>query len=138
MNKKIGGILTEMEAEIDRVHFVVLGIGLNVNSDPKDLPAHANSLKNTLGKTINRIQLAQTLLRQIEKDYLKLKDGKFKEIADAWEEVSVTSGRRVRASVFGRKIQGQATGIDEDGALWIRKDSGLQERVLAGDVEHLR
>ena len=137
-DKKVCGILTEMSAELDRVNFVVVGIGVNVNADPKDLPSGATSLKTLAGKKIPRVKFTQALLRELDKDYKRLIEGDFAELAEEWESHSVTSGRRVIARTFGRKIEGLATGIDEDGALWIRRDDGLQEKVLAGDVEHLR
>ena len=136
--KKVGGILTEMNAEADRVHFVVLGIGVNVNGAKKELPPEATSLKEIAGKTISRLEFARELLAQLEKDYIVFKNGAFDTLANEWENLSVTSGRRVSAGVPGRKVQGQVVGIDKDGALWIRKDNGLQERILAGDVTLLR
>lgn len=135
--KKVCGILTEMSTESDRVKFVVVGIGVNVNAAGRELPARATSIKEMTGKAVPRRVFAKKLLEQIESDYLRLKKGLFHEIAREWEDYSVTSGRRVIATVFGRKIQGQASGIDEDGALWIRKDNGLQEKITSGDIEHL-
>lgn len=136
--KKVAGILTEMDAEADRVHFVVIGIGVNVNAGKKDLPSEATSLREITGLDISRVAFARQLLVELEKDYLMLKSGSFDELAAEWESLSLTTGRRVSADLLGRKVQGQAMGIDKDGALWIRKDNGLQERILAGDVTHLR
>lgn len=133
--RKVCGILTEMSAELDRVNFVVLGIGVNVNAVPSELPPGATSLRAVAGKKMGRLEFARALLERLESDYARLRDGRFEAIAQEWEELSVTSGARVTATVHGRKVHGQATGIDADGALWIRKDNGLQERVLAGDVE---
>ncbi len=137
-NKKLCGILTEMNAEADRVNFVVLGIGLNVNSKTSELPEGSTSLKEMAGKEVSRIKTAQELLKQLESDYTDLKKGRFESLAEDWERYSVTSGRRVTATLTGRKIHGQATGIDRDGALWIRTDQGLQEKVTAGDIQYLR
>ncbi len=136
--KKAGGILTEMSAEADKINFVVVGVGLNVNSKGSELPPQAVSLSEAAGREIPRIALAQALLREIENDYQRLKEGRFEDIAREWEEYSVTTGQRVVASLPDRKIEGQATGIDADGALWIRRDDGLQERVLSGDIQQLR
>jgi len=136
-NKKVGGILTEMSAESDRINFIVVGIGINLNADVGELPSGSTSLKKITGHRINRIRFAQQLLRELETDYLQLKNGHFDALAKDWEEFSITSGQRVVATLFGRKIEGQAIGIDKDGALWIRQDNGFQERILAGDVEHL-
>jgi len=134
-HKKVGGILTEMSAEVDRVNFVVVGIGLNINSVSKELPKGSTSLKEIAGHEVSRISFARDLLEQLERDFLLLKKGHFETLAKEWEDFSVVSGRRVAARVSGRKIEGEALGIDKDGALWIRKDDGLQERITAGDVE---
>ncbi len=136
--RKLCGILTEMSAEQDRVKFVVLGIGVNVNSGASELPPGAVSLKEAAGHAVSRVDFARDLLSELEVEYLRLRDGKFEEIARDWESHSVTSGRRVTATVLGRRVEGQATGIDADGALWIRRDDGLQERVMAGDVEAVK
>jgi BirA family biotin operon repressor/biotin-[acetyl-CoA-carboxylase] ligase len=136
-HKKVGGILTEMSAEVDRVNFVVVGIGLNINSVAKELPKRSISLKEIAGHEVSRVSFARDLLEQLEKDLLLLKKGHFEMLAKEWEDFSVISGRRVAARVLGRKIEGEAMGIDKDGALWIRKDDGLQERITAGDVEYL-
>ncbi|HXV19148.1 MAG TPA: biotin--[acetyl-CoA-carboxylase] ligase [Candidatus Omnitrophota bacterium] len=136
-DKKVAGILTEMSAEADQVNFIVLGIGINVNSETSELPAQSTSIKEIAGETIDRVAFARSYLEIFEKDYLCVKERRFEKLAREWEDYSATSGRRVVASLPGRKIQGQATGIDEEGALWIRTDSGLQERITAGDVQHL-
>lgn len=137
-DKKIGGILTEMRGEPDRVHYVIVGVGVNVNSLPAELPEGATSLRAIAGAEVPRLLFLREFLRQFEEDYGRFKSGHFKELAREWEELSATSGRRVSARTAGRSIDGQALGIDEEGALWIRTDNGLQERVLAGDIEHLR
>ncbi|MBI2095168.1 MAG: biotin--[acetyl-CoA-carboxylase] ligase [Candidatus Omnitrophica bacterium] len=136
--RKVCGILTEMSAELDRVNFVVVGIGINVNASARELPPGATSLKTLLGKKISRVEFARALLREIDRDYERLIRGQFGKLAGEWEEHSVTSGKHVIVRTIGRKLEGVAAGIDADGALWIRRDDGLQEKVLAGDVEHLR
>jgi BirA family biotin operon repressor/biotin-[acetyl-CoA-carboxylase] ligase len=137
-DKKVCGILTEMSAESDRVHFVVLGIGINVNSASKELPPGSISLKEIAGREISRLDLARRLLKEIESDYSRLKKGRFTELAEEWERFSATTGRAVTATLLDRKVHGEATGIDRDGALWIRKENGLQERILSGDIQHMR
>lgn len=134
--KKLCGILTEMSSEPDRVNFIVVGIGINVNADPAELLKGATSLKEITGNKLSRVEIAKKLLETLESDYLCLKKGDFALLAKHWEEFSSTSGRRVTVNVHGRKIQGTAVGIDKEGALWIRTDSGLQEKILAGDVHH--
>ncbi len=136
--KKLCGILTEMSAETDRVRFVVLGMGLNVNTKAKDLLPGATSLREITGAEVSRLQLARLLLIELEKDLVRLKKREFDALSQEWEEHSETTGKRVVATLLDRNVQGHATGIDRDGALWIRKDNGLQERIVSGDIRHLR
>ncbi len=136
--KKLCGILTEMSAEADRVNFLVLGLGLNVNAKVKDLPPGSASLREILGKKVARVPLAQSILRELEKVYERVKSGRHEELCEEWESVSHTTGQQVSAKLLGRTVNGIATGIDADGALWIRHDNGFQERILSGDVQLIR
>ena len=137
-NKKIAGILTEMNSEVDKVNFVVIGIGLNVNNDKKSLIAQATSLKEQAGQPVNRVALLQELLRGIENNYSLLEDKGAQAIIDKWRNFSLTLGRRVKIYYQDKHIEGQAVDIDRDGALLIRKDSGLTQKVFSGDVTHCR
>jgi len=137
-NKKVAGILTEMNAEVDKVNFVVTGIGLNVNNDKKSLIAQATSLKEQAGASVNRILLLQELLRRIENNYFLLEDKGSQVIVDKWRNFSFTLGRRVKVYCQNKHIEGSAVDIDNDGGLLIRKDSGLMQKVSSGDVMHCR
>jgi BirA family transcriptional regulator, biotin operon repressor / biotin---[acetyl-CoA-carboxylase] ligase len=133
-NKKVSGILTEMNAEMDKVNFVVIGIGLNVNNDKKTLLPQATSLKQEQGQEINRVALLQELLRRIESNYFLLQDHGAGEIINKWRSFTLTLGTRVKVDYQGKQVEGQALDIDSDGALLVRKDSGLTQKVSSGDV----
>ena len=137
-NKKIAGILTEMNAEVDKVNFVVIGIGLNVNNDQKSLIAGATSLKQQQGTQINRVVLLQEILRRLENNYLFLEDKGSNEIINKWRNFTLTLGTRVKVDYQNKHLQGQAIDIDADGALLIRKDSGLIQKISSGDVTACR
>jgi len=137
-NKKLGGILTELNAEMDEVRFVVIGIGLNVNNDKKDLISGAVSLKELLGERISRIELLKGLLRKLEANYLTFQSKGADFIIRKWREHNITLGRRVRIAYHRHHIEGEAVDIDTDGALLLRKDSGITQKVTAGDVVHCR
>ena len=127
-----------MSAEADRIKFVIIGIGINVNASSKELPPGSVSLKEITGKEMPRVEFTRQLLEELEEDYLRLKNGDYEGLAKDWEDFSVTSGHRIRVNLFGRETEGEAVGIDQDGALWIRKDNGLQEKITAGDIQRLR
>ena len=138
-SKKIAGILTEMNSEMDRINFVVIGIGVNMNMSKKMLPDElrliATSLKEEAGEEISRIDFIQTLYLNMEKWYKKyLKDG-FEPVRNAWKGYFRMEGKMVKVKEMDRVIEGAALGIDEDGALILREKGGNILRVTSGDVE---
>lgn len=136
--RKVAGVLTELNAEPDRVKHLTLGIGLDVNLDAGDFPAEvrplATSLKLAAGRAIPRSELAAGLLRELDADYARIRRGQFAGLADEWESQCVTLGRRVRLLLGAREVTGRAEALDEDGALLLRTDHGRLERVIGGDV----
>jgi BirA family biotin operon repressor/biotin-[acetyl-CoA-carboxylase] ligase len=136
--KKAGGILTEISAETDSVNFVIMGVGLNVNNDKKSLVAQATSLKEQAGQGVNRIDLLQEILRRIDANYLLLQQEGGEGLLEKARAYSLTIGRRVRISVRKDQMEAVAIGIDSDAGLLLRRDSGVVEKVMAGDVTHCR
>lgn len=135
-HKKLGGILTELSAEMDEVRFIVIGIGINVNNEKKTLPVGAISLKSIKLENINRIELLQEILRKLEVNYLLFQKKGSKTIIDKWRDYNITLGRRVKVICHKEHLEGVAVDIDTDGGLLVRKDSGIIEKVMAGDVVH--
>jgi BirA family biotin operon repressor/biotin-[acetyl-CoA-carboxylase] ligase len=137
-NHKLAGILTELRAESDQVKFVIVGIGLNINTSSHHLPPGAISLKVASGHNFDRVQVFQAILRSLEKGYVKLLRQESAEIMEEWKKRSATLNRRVRITDSAGTIEGQAIDLDTDGALLIRKDNGLVVKKSAGDVFLLR
>lgn len=136
-NKKACGILTEISAEADKVNFLIVGIGINVNNEDGQ-PAGSTSLRKALGKEVSRIELAKKILENIERYYFLYKKEGFEKIIIEWRNYSATLGRRVRAIFRDSEIEGEAQDISPDGALIIRLDSGFLQEISAGDIVMLR
>ena len=136
--KKAAGILTEMSAELDRVKSLVLGVGVDVNlaasEFPPDVRKIATSLRAELGQPILRAELATAILRELDRDYARVCDGQFADLADEWEERCTTIGQQVTISIGERQIRGRAESLDDDGALLVRTEHGHLERIIGGDV----
>jgi len=136
--KKVAGILLELGAELDRIRHATLGIGIDVNVDPAELPpelqAVATSLRSELGRVVDRASLATTVLRELDHLYQRLGDGDFHEIGDDWMRRCSTLGRRVVIHIGDRRVTGRAEALDEDGALLVRTEFGTIERIIGGDV----
>lgn len=137
-DRKLAGILTELSAETDRVRFVVIGIGINVNTSLSVLPAQATSLKEETRKKISRVELLQEILQDLEDWYERLKKQGFAPVVERWKELSSTLGKRVRLVDPGGEIEGEAVDLDKTGALMIRNDAGLIVSKISGDVVQTR
>jgi BirA family biotin operon repressor/biotin-[acetyl-CoA-carboxylase] ligase len=137
--RKVAGLLNEMSAESDRLRFVVLGIGVNLNMTaaqfPADLRAPATSLLLAGGVPISRALFGKTLLEQLDRLYGEYLLRGPAPIMAAWEAHCDMVGRVVEVDEGGgRKMCGTVAGIDRDGALLLTRADGSTERILAGDV----
>jgi BirA family biotin operon repressor/biotin-[acetyl-CoA-carboxylase] ligase len=136
--KKLAGILTELNAEVDKVRYVILGMGINVNHALTDFPPElrklATSVRIEKGETQDRARLAVQILQELEVDYRRIQEGKFEAVADEWEEQCATLGQPVVIHVGDRTVRGTAESLDQDGALLLRTQHGHLERIIGGDV----
>jgi BirA family biotin operon repressor/biotin-[acetyl-CoA-carboxylase] ligase len=133
--KKVCGILAEMDAEMDVVNFVNVGVGINANNSVTRFQKTATSLKEVLGKEISRKVLLRALVAEIERRQpLLMSSGLLKQ----WKRLSVTLNKEVRVTSLGEDVEGQAIDIDATGALILKARDGSLRTVLAGDCVHLR
>jgi BirA family biotin operon repressor/biotin-[acetyl-CoA-carboxylase] ligase len=124
---------------MDRVHFVILGIGVNLNMDEKkfskEIRSIATSLKIEMGQTVSRKAFLQSLLLELERWYsIFLEEGGV--VLKAWRDRADIRGREVKVTSFGETVVGTAIDVDSDGALILETREGKQTRVMAGDVEY--
>ena len=137
--KKLVGILTEMSAEMDRINYVVIGTGINVNIREEEFPEPirgvATSLSIMRGEPLLRIAFFQAVLRAMDSLYVSVTRDGFAPVFDEWRRFSVTLGQEVRVIGVrdGETFTGRAVDIDEDGALLVDTEEG-RRRVVAGDV----
>jgi BirA family transcriptional regulator, biotin operon repressor / biotin---[acetyl-CoA-carboxylase] ligase len=135
--RKIVGILTEMNAEMDAINHIVIGMGINVNLDSSDIPAElkdiATSISMEAGTEVSRINLFIVVLEKLEELYLQVKSMGFSALLEAWRQESITLGRMVNVIGLDKSFVGKAVDIDAEGALLVETEQGI-ERVLAGDV----
>ena len=140
-NKKVCGILTEVNASINKVNYVIVGIGIDMNVDvplfPPDLQKGATSLKNELDTEINGAILVQKFLLNLEKLYSQFTADKFPDILNEWRSLSKTIGSRVEVRTRGKTVQGYAVGINKDGILILELDDGSLKKMISGECLHM-
>lgn len=134
--KKLAGILTELSAEIDAINFVLIGIGVNVNTEefPGSLQEMATSLLIETGRHFSRAPLIRVFLSRSEAYYEESKRRGFDGIIRTWNDLTDTIGRRVRIETLGKVYTGEALRVDTDGALILKDESGALHRIVSGDV----
>jgi BirA family biotin operon repressor/biotin-[acetyl-CoA-carboxylase] ligase len=142
--RKLAGILTDIRSSRGHPRDVIIGIGINVNQMPADLPAEltetATSLAMTAGRRYSRAGIIQALLEELERGYALLRAGKLVEIVEAWRKLSPShQGAPVEVvGGSGKSFRGTTRGIDDDGALLIQCPDGGLERVAFGEIRRVR
>ena len=136
--RKVVGILTEMEAEADRVLHVVCGIGVNLNVPaaefPRELREIATSVLAATGRRVDRAAFAADLFRSFERLYDEFLRSGLERLRERWDSYSILTGEEVRVEGSGEVLSGRVLGIDGDGALRLETESGEVVRAIAGDV----
>jgi BirA family biotin operon repressor/biotin-[acetyl-CoA-carboxylase] ligase len=135
--KKFCGILTEMHAEPDRIHFVVVGMGIDVNHArlPDALAPIATSLRIETGRVQSRIELVARLLRSLETYYNRFLAEGAHPILDRFAAVSsYATGKRVRIATAGETYEGTTAGLEPSGLLRVTRDDGSTVAVVSGDL----
>ncbi|WP_147804766.1 biotin--[acetyl-CoA-carboxylase] ligase [Alkalicoccus halolimnae] len=135
--KKVCGILTEMQADPDRIKSVIVGIGLNVNETvfPEHLHHIAASLSGFADSPPERAQLAAAVLNQFAEDYELYKQSGFAGVKAEWESYSCTLGRKIQVRQNGSYINGTAEAVDSQGVLKLRDKDGILHSIVSGDIE---
>jgi len=136
--KKVCGILTEMHAEVTRVRYVVVGIGINVNQPnfPKELENEAISLRMVTGSEWSRVELAAALLKSLDQEYrllLEETDARQSILQRFAEQSSWVRGKQVCIEENGSRVEGSTDGLDDRGFLQVRTAQGVQT-ILSGTV----
>ncbi|MDU1442994.1 MAG: biotin--[acetyl-CoA-carboxylase] ligase [Clostridium cochlearium] len=138
-NKKVCGILTEMDAELNQINYIILGIGINVNMEkgsfPKEINNIASSLKIESGLHVNRQKLISSILNNFEilyNEYLYKKN--ISSSIKICKENSIILGREIKIIKGNETLQGTAIDIDDEGVLIVKDKNGNLNKIISGEV----
>ena len=136
--KKLAGILTEISTEMDAVNYIIVGLGLNVNTRfekfPQEIKENATSILIETGKQFPRVKLIQHYLKLYEIFYDMFKNNDFEPIMNRWRELADIIGKQIRVDVIGKTHIGEVVAVDNDGVLILKDDQGVLQRIFSGDV----
>ena len=135
--KKICGILTEMSAEYDRIHYVVIGIGINANMKefPDEIRETATSIYLESGRTVRRGLLVASVMKHMEHWYEKfLETSDLSGMKAEYTDRLINQNRNVLVLDSKGEFQGTCRGIDDKGLLLVQREDGSVEKVMSGEV----
>jgi BirA family biotin operon repressor/biotin-[acetyl-CoA-carboxylase] ligase len=132
-------MLTEARVDADQIRDLVFGLGLNLNGRaanlPRDLQKTAISLADATGAPLDLNRFAAALIGRVLSAYDQFLEGGYRDkFAALWKRYDVLRGRPVSVTQGTRTVAGTATGIDNEGSLIVRLNSGHSERFRAGEV----
>jgi BirA family biotin operon repressor/biotin-[acetyl-CoA-carboxylase] ligase len=128
--KKLVGMLTEMEAESDLVTYINIGIGINVNNDPTRQEPQSTSLCQLLDRPTSRKSLLARFLDAYEAQVDLLTDDT---VIEKWKRHSMTLNRQVRIVTTQGTHEGMAVDVNDNGALILRQKDGRLKTIVYGD-----
>ena len=132
--RKLSGMLSEMEARGDQLTFVNIGIGLNVNNDPGADEPGAIALSRLAGRPLSRRDLLENFLDRFEARMIDSYG--LDNIIAAWKRHALTLNRPVKIVTTRETIAGIARDVDDMGALILELADGSRQRILHGDCFH--
>ena len=136
--RKVAGILTEISAEMDRIHYVIVGLGMNVNMHDKSFPLEirdrATSIFMETGEACPRIKLLRAYLEFFEMHYETFKTEGFGPIMNRWRELTDVMGKRIAVDLIDHAYTGVVLDVDDDGFLILQDNEGALRKIVSGDV----
>jgi BirA family biotin operon repressor/biotin-[acetyl-CoA-carboxylase] ligase len=135
--RKVCGILSEIQAEVDLVRTLIIGVGINVNHEklPPDIAGRATSLRIASGRMQSRLEILIEFLEEFENLYMTFERKGPQSIIEPWMRLSsFAEGRKIEVHDGVRKIAGVTRGLNPLGALRIEQKNGRVEEVYSGDV----
>jgi BirA family biotin operon repressor/biotin-[acetyl-CoA-carboxylase] ligase len=137
--RKAAGILAEMSADPDRLRYVVIGVGLNVNAESSDFPGElrekATSLKIVAGMAFRRVEVLARFLDSFAECYGAYLSGGFKALLPSFRDRDVLAGKKALLRQGGEEARGMVLGVDESGMLLFRREGRSRpEKVASGEI----
>ncbi|NPV50214.1 MAG: biotin--[acetyl-CoA-carboxylase] ligase [Candidatus Methanofastidiosum sp.] len=131
--KKVSGILTELSSDMEKINYIVVGVGVNLNTEQNNLPETGTSLKLEIKNDVSVNLFLKSFLEKYDSVYQKYLNGDINQIIILWKENSDTLGKNVKIIGINETYEGLAKDIDENGALILQVDN-KEIKVYSGDV----
>lgn len=125
--------MTELSSDIEKINHIVVGVGVNLNTEKNALPETGISLKNEIGENVSTKLFLRQFLEHFDVVYKEYITNGIDKIIERWKFNSDTLGKKVKIIGINETFEGLAKDIDENGAL-ILKTKEKEVKVYSGDV----
>jgi len=138
--KKVCGILTELSAEAEKVDWVIIGIGLNVNHRESDFPDDISSVATSLRMNVNKSSLldrsviAADIIDEMEKVYGSFIEKGSAWVVQEWKKYNVTLGKRIKIINQQGVTNAEVIDITEEGRLIVKDEKGKVLELYSGEI----
>jgi len=138
--KKVCGILTELSAEAEKVDWVIIGIGLNVNHSESDFPDDIRSLATSLRMNVNnetlldRSVIAADIIDEMEKVYRCFIERGLAWVVREWKKYNITLGKRIKIINQQGEANAEAIDVTEEGRLIVKDENGKEHELYSGEI----
>ena len=135
-NKKVAGILTELSAEVDKINYIVLGIGINTKTMKfsQEISEIATSLHKE-GYEISRVDIVKAILEEFEKLYLQyVNENVRKETLSICRKYSAIIGKDIYLIKEDEKELVRCLDINDDGNLIVRNENNIIQEIISGEI----
>ena len=134
---KIAGILCELQGSPPDDVLLVIGVGMNVFSEPElttQSAAGITSLAQVCGKAFSRTELLARLVDRIVSSFYEFEQQGTSWLLDRWSEMDLLQGRPIKVIKGDQEILGTGAGVDESGQLRLLDDNGSIVLFNGGEV----
>ncbi|MFC1670015.1 biotin--[acetyl-CoA-carboxylase] ligase [Spirochaetota bacterium] len=140
-NKKLAGILTEINTTKDSINYIIVGMGINVNTPLESMPSEIRDIATSIlietNKEMEKWDIVKVILESFERYYNKFLNNGFADILEEWKRLSQIMGSKIKVDLEKGSIEGEVVEVDKDGFLIIRDSDGNDEKIIAGDVSFI-
>lgn len=138
-DRKAAGILLESAVKTDgTLDFLVLGVGVNVTSHPKDAAFPATSIRAEGAEPVELAEVLESFARHLLAWVDRWLDEGFAPVRAAWLKRAWRLGERLAIDLGGEAVTGRFAGLAANGALELELDGGARRMIAAGDVRAAR
>ena len=142
--KKVAGVLAEAASSGERMDYVILGVGVNLNVEGTVLTAElgsaglaATSLREVVGREIDRSAFTGRFLTLLDEWFQIYRSRGPEVIFEAWRDREITTGRRVEVREVAERFDGRVLGVNGAGHLVVQDSHGSARRVVSGEIRFL-